>query len=320
MTDTYVFEPSVNQATRVVKGYRQATAVANVIAQRVHINLSDGGAGYTSPPTVTIVQEGGSGSGATAQAILGDNGEIKRINVTNTGSGYRGAPDVSVVGAGRGARAQAIVEGGKVAGVQILSSGTGYGAGTSFRFGYSVGDGAAAVPIVADGQVIGAKMTSSGSGYFSNPKVVFSPGPSVTNKVPVWAAAGAIKSSTSDLIRLCQLYLGYTEIDGHAVPPEVSLGARYALLPLASKSPTITTGLSAMAWDYSSLNILADYNMTISKDGGLNGFGSYVTLVPAVKLGVVVLCNNHSSEEYDKTSLVADSIALAIQQELKEQK
>jgi CubicO group peptidase (beta-lactamase class C family) len=318
MTDTYVFEPSVNQASRLVKGYRQATAVADVTAQRVvNISLTDRGTGYTSAPTVTIVSD--VGSGATAQAILDAKGAIRTIFLTNRGSGYRGAPDISITGTGRGASAQAIVEDGKVAGVQILNGGKGYGPGTTFRFGSSAGNGAAAVPIIADGQIVGAKVTNPGSGYYSNPQVVLSPGPSVTNRVPVWAAAGAIKSSASDLVRICQLYLGQTEIDGHAVSPELSLGARFALQPLASKSTANTAELSAMAWDYEPLNLLAGYNLQISKDGGLNGFGSYVTLVPAVKLGVVVLCNNHNSANYDKTSLVANSIALAIQLELKAQ-
>jgi CubicO group peptidase (beta-lactamase class C family) len=318
MTDTYVFDPSAEQAPRVVRGYEQATLEPMVSAQRITgIKVVDPGTGYTTPPAIAIVQAGG--SGATAKAVL-VSGTVKAVTVTNPGSGYRQAPNVKVTGGGKKAKdaeAQAIILNGKLAGVQILNPGKDYGPGTALTFGPSSGSGASAVPIIANGQVIGAKATNPGSGYFADPQILVSSGTSMKNNVPAWAAAGAIKSSASDLIRLCQLYLGATEIDGQAVPPELALGARTAITPLVREDKDSDTLYSGMAWDVSTLNIVADYNLQISKDGGLSGFGSYVTLIPAVKLGVVVLCNNHNTGKKDKTSLVADSITLAIQQELK---
>jgi hypothetical protein len=58
------------------------------------IDLYDGGAGYTSVPTVLIE---GNGTGATAQAYI-SNGKVVGITVTNSGTGYTQSPTVSLVG------------------------------------------------------------------------------------------------------------------------------------------------------------------------------------------------------------------------------
>lgn len=62
------------------------------------ISMSTAGTGYTSAPTVTI--SGGSGSGATAVAILNNDGGVERIELTAEGSGYTTAPTVSFSGGG----------------------------------------------------------------------------------------------------------------------------------------------------------------------------------------------------------------------------
>lgn len=62
------------------------------------IPLSDGGAGYTSEPVVTISNaNGGMGSGATATASIGAGGVVTEIIVTNPGSGYSTAAGAVVV-------------------------------------------------------------------------------------------------------------------------------------------------------------------------------------------------------------------------------
>jgi len=52
-----------------------------------------GGSGYTAAPTVTLI--GGDGTGATAQAIVGD-GSVSAIVVLTPGSGYADAPVVAI--------------------------------------------------------------------------------------------------------------------------------------------------------------------------------------------------------------------------------
>ena len=88
-TDTLV---GADQNTTV---YPRKHWADNLGYQISDIRLSNAGSGYTFVPTVTI--EGGSGTGATAEAILGY-GKITSIRITNPGSGYISAPSVIIEG------------------------------------------------------------------------------------------------------------------------------------------------------------------------------------------------------------------------------
>gem|GEM_PF-5949542 len=59
----------------------------------VHVEVTDGGCGYTEPPLVVI--KGGGGSGATAKAIVED-GVVKSIEITDPGRGYTSTPAVLI--------------------------------------------------------------------------------------------------------------------------------------------------------------------------------------------------------------------------------
>jgi hypothetical protein len=73
---------------------RTATATPTVVnGFLVAITLTDSGAGYSNPPTVTI--SGGGGTGATASATI-INGAVEKIIVNNAGIGYTNAPSVLV--------------------------------------------------------------------------------------------------------------------------------------------------------------------------------------------------------------------------------
>jgi hypothetical protein len=73
---------------------RTATAAATVInGFVVAITVTDGGAGYTEAPTVTL--SGGGGSGATALALL-TAGAVSQIIVLTAGSGYISSPEVII--------------------------------------------------------------------------------------------------------------------------------------------------------------------------------------------------------------------------------
>jgi hypothetical protein len=72
------------------------------------IDITAGGTGYTTTPTVTIT--GGAGTGGVAVAVINDSGVIIGINVVNKGSGYTSAPSISIAGGGgSGATATATV-------------------------------------------------------------------------------------------------------------------------------------------------------------------------------------------------------------------
>lgn len=321
MEDTYLFEPQPNQAPRVVLGYEQATAEASVNSNRItSIKLNSAGGSYSSAPSVTIQQPGG--SGATATAVMtgtAPNMRVRQIVVGSSGKGYRAPPKVTFSGPGSGAQAQAVVIDGKIAGIQVIGGGKGYTSGTKIGFSTKHGSGAEASAIVSGGAIVGAIVTKPGGGYSAPPVVQISPGGNIVNTVPVWAAAGALKSSASDLIKLCQLYLGQQEIGGNPVPAELALGARYALLPLIQNTPSGPTKFTSMTWAVDTGFIGGGQNLVISKDGALPGFATYVSLVPAVNLGVVILrANNQASRaEYaDPIGSVANAITTAIQLEL----
>lgn len=81
------------------------TAVANVIVSSdtssiIGFDIIDSGQ-YLSQPLISIEDICGTGSGATAEAILNDEGEVVNVVVTNPGDGYLAAPDGSLGGNGR---------------------------------------------------------------------------------------------------------------------------------------------------------------------------------------------------------------------------
>ena len=77
-----------------VSASRQTTATANLAGMFViSYNITDGGAGYTTAPTVTI--SGGGGSGATATATV-SGGAVTAINPVTAGTGYTSAPTVTL--------------------------------------------------------------------------------------------------------------------------------------------------------------------------------------------------------------------------------
>jgi hypothetical protein len=76
-----------------------ATAVlsSTIVAVVDHIVITDGGSGYTTPPTITIGSV--TSGGATVQAIATctiSNGSIDQITIVSPGYGYTGVPDVKV--------------------------------------------------------------------------------------------------------------------------------------------------------------------------------------------------------------------------------
>ena len=73
------------------------------------VNVSAGGSGYTSKPTVTFV--GGDGTGASGVATINAMGNVTGVTVTDPGSGYTIAPTpVFSGGGGSGASASAVLD------------------------------------------------------------------------------------------------------------------------------------------------------------------------------------------------------------------
>jgi hypothetical protein len=78
----------------------------------INVQVTAGGTGYTSAPTVNF--SSGSGVGATATAVMGTGSDIDKVvsvNVTDGGQGYQVAPLIEFVGGGgSGSSALATIE------------------------------------------------------------------------------------------------------------------------------------------------------------------------------------------------------------------
>lgn len=83
-----------NANTCTVTGNTVERAASGTVVSLV---LTNGGANYTSAPTVTI--SGGGGAGATATAVV-SGGSVVTLTLTNAGSGYTSVPTVSFSGGG----------------------------------------------------------------------------------------------------------------------------------------------------------------------------------------------------------------------------
>lgn len=93
------------------------TGISKDLGRITSVVVTDGGSGYTTPPSVSFT--GGDGTGATANAVI-EGGAVTRIVITNPGSGYTSAPTVAFTGGGGSDAAATAAIGGPMA-TQIRS-------------------------------------------------------------------------------------------------------------------------------------------------------------------------------------------------------
>src|SRR3954468_5162241 len=137
------------------------------------VSVTDGGSGYTPPPTVAFAG-GGGGQGATARANLSDG--VTSITVSNGGSGYTSAPVVTIAGGGGiAATATAVLTGDEVTSVTITHPGSGYVSAPMVSFTGGGGTGAVATAAVG-GVVSSVTITAPGWGYVLTPTLSFTGG------------------------------------------------------------------------------------------------------------------------------------------------
>lgn len=96
----------VNRVRR--RGYGKFLNGAGAVSESIkQINITNGGSGYTTAPTVTIT--GGDGTGATATAVIAS-GKVSAINITNAGRKFKTVPVITITGGGgTGATATAVL-------------------------------------------------------------------------------------------------------------------------------------------------------------------------------------------------------------------
>lgn len=140
------------------------------------INVSAGTQVYTTAPSVMISDATGSGSGATAVAVLDPTtGTLRGISLLTPGSGYT-TPVVTVIGNNNPATVAARWSGGVVTGGVVVDGGASYAVApvVTITDESGTGTGATATATLSDGVVTGIEITSGGSGY-GRPRITIAP-------------------------------------------------------------------------------------------------------------------------------------------------
>ncbi len=313
MTSTTVtLTPS--EQKRLSPGYELAAGAALVSGGGVaSIKVDHEGAGYTQAPSVTIT--GGGGTGAEAHAVLAG-GAVSAIKVTAAGTNYTAPAAVVLTNGGSTSEAtvRAIISGGKVVGVAIDNGGAGYVRAPTVRFSggrASSGADATGTAMIAHGALVYVQIDTPGAGYIDPVKVqIGAPPPSVLN-VPIWAPAGALKSSARDLATFAAAAAGSTKAGTVSIPAALQQALLLAEKPCACEagSPGLSgcTGVeSGLSW-----NVQTTTPVTAGKDGGLSGYGSYVMVFRSKQIGLVVLANDFSNGASDAETL-ANEIGYAL--------
>jgi len=226
------------------------------------INVTTGGSGYTSAPTVILT--GGGGTGAEAVAVI-SSGSVIAINVTNKGLSYTSDPAVSFTG-GDGTNV--------VAAATIITSPAFLGGERIVATDQSM---SAYVVDTTPTYVQSIAVTSGGSGYTEAPTVtVVAPDSGTTTTATATLVSGAITEITVN-----------TWGSGYSTPPIVTLSAA----PAGGVTATASTTLAYPTGKGSSVsieegvfyihgNFIAIAKQTILLDKYTN--------IPSYKLGIAV--------------------------------
>ncbi len=171
-----------------------AIANANMKGYVYQINVTAGGANYTSAPNVVI--NGGDGNAAATAVLTGTS--VSSVNVTNVGSGFTSNPVISFVsvdGNGSGAAANAVLHY-RVDNISIVNMGSGYLAGdvnvviAAPPAANPDGVQASATATLGDGVLSGLDVKNPGLGYTADPVVTIAGGGASVNATATATAAG----------------------------------------------------------------------------------------------------------------------------------
>lgn len=196
-------------------------AVGNIFtggATTLTLNLSSGGTGYTSAPTVVFTGGGGAGASATA-TINTSTGQVTGLTIVSSGAGYTSAPVISFAGGGANPTTAASGVAVLVApintttltiGAGISNGGAGYAAAPAVSFSTQTGATApTATASITNGVVTSITITAAGSGYTSAPSVTIdAPGTGAGSAAA--AASVALAPSALTSVNVTSGGAGYT--------------------------------------------------------------------------------------------------------------
>ena len=224
---------AVNQFVFLTPPAATATNSAGTISS---IAVTSGGAGYTSPPQVTLEGGGGTYTSATA-AIDAATGVVTGVTVTGA-SGYTSVPTVTIAPPASTATATATLTNDVISSINILNGGTGYSSAnppTVTLTGGNFTTLATATAVVDSGGVITEiQINNPGAGYTSSPTVVISPPISTAGATATIDGDGQLTSIT---INPGQGGAGYTSANP---PTVVLLGGGF--VTLATATAVVTNG------------------------------------------------------------------------------
>jgi hypothetical protein len=250
---TYSSQPDVTtwQASRLLiadskAGYTtfDGTLMVGQGGVSPNITVTNGGSGYGAAPSVSIT--GGSGTGATAHAIV-ENGSVIQVILDNPGIGYL-ATDVLTVtfgtSPGSGAAATATMTLFSVANIVISNPGNFASPGPgkySLTISGGGGSGAAAIVTVASNRVVSVQQYAAGSGYTGVPTASFS----VTPGFGVVQPSFGVFLTTESVASVTKTAGGslYTAPPAASIVPPDGAGSGAALITTESGGAMATIGL-----------------------------------------------------------------------------
>ena len=222
-----------------------------------------GGAGYSSltPPTVTIT---GNGTGATATAVL-TNGVVTSVKITNPGINYTLPPTVTFQGHTAAVLGTPLYVNGAITSIPVTSGGDGYLVAPTVTIIGGGGSGANAVANIANGAVTSITITAAGSGYTSAPTVTLS-------ALPVGATAGAatLVGGQITAIAVTNGGTGYTAAPLVVISGGGGTGATATATLLANGLPANPNGDPSIGQEFGSVTQI---NGVVSGVAGLRKWG-----------------------------------------------
>jgi hypothetical protein len=228
-------DPTLSSQLELVSGAwsdcGNITVTATTGYRIASINLTNGGSGYTSNPTVTITGGVGSTSNPTATVTRGF--PITGLTLTSGGTNYTSVPSISFTGGGGGTGAAAtstIITTSTmtypVASITITSGGIGYTSAPTVSLSGGGGSGATATAGITETTVTtypveSITVTSGGTGYSSSspPTITLSGG----------GGSGATATPTITMMATGFFYVSAINIDsqgsGYTSNPTVTITA-----------------------------------------------------------------------------------------------
>ena len=217
------------------------------------LNITNGGAGYTFAPAVTIAPPPSGGTQATATATVA-NGVVTAITVSG-GSGYIAVPAVTIAPPFATATGLATLNGGSFA-ITVTNGGAGYSSLNPPQVTLNGGtftSPATATAVVTNG-VVTSIMVNGGMGYTAVPTVVIAP--------PLAAATATATLNGGSVGTITPTYGG----SGYINPPQVLLVGGGNFTTPATASAVLTNG-AVTGFTFSGVN-------SIAVTGGGSGYSS----------------------------------------------